>query len=360
MAECKRERVVVGMSGGVDSSVAVLLLKRRFNVLGVTLKISSGLRPGSSKRECGNLQALVRAQRTADELDVPLEIVDCSGSFQQRVLHQCWRLFEQGSTPNPCYICNYAVKFAELIRVADRVGARMIATGHYARTGRDAQGRCLLKRGVDPDKEQSYFLAGLTQNILERIIFPLGEMRKDEVRRLAAENALASAALRESQDLCFTGEQGDFADSLCRKFSGSRVCGVFIDEEGRVLRHHTGIHRYTIGQRRGLNFATGSRVKITAIDPRSGAITVSADERAARSSCCKASAFTWHCNRPRVGTTLDAQVRYRQHPIRAVITAIENDSVELHFETPVLGVTPGQALVLYSGDCVVGSGFITP
>ncbi len=359
MGECKRESVVVGISGGVDSSVAALLLRRRFNVLGVTLKIHSGLTPGSSERECGNLQALERAQRTADELGVPLEIVDCSESFQQRVLHQCWRLFEQGGTPNPCYICNYAVKFAELIRVADRVGAQMIATGHYARTGRDAQGRCLLKRGVDPDKEQSYFLAGLTQNILERILFPLGEMRKEEVRRLAAENALASAVLRESQDLCFTGEPGDFADSLCRRFSGNRVCGVFIDEDGRVLRHHTGIHRYTIGQRRGLDFATGRRVKITAIDPLSGTITVSADERAACSSSCKASAFTWRCDKPGAGTALDAQVRYRQHPTRAVITAAGDDSVELRFETPVLGVTPGQALVLYSGDCVVGSGIIT-
>ena len=355
----KEAKVVVGMSGGVDSSLTAMLLKQEYQVIGATLKLHGISLTNSNMQACGNEQALDRAKKTAEELDIPLHVIDCSEKFLNKTLKQCWKSFEEGNTPNPCHICNAAVKFTELLKTADKFGAAKIATGHYARIISDNKKRPILKRGIDLNKDQSYFLSGLSSEILSRTLFPLGEMKKDEVRKLADFHNLSSVKLKESQDLCFTGPEGHFSNALFNKFKGRSVPGVFVDENGTILGRHDGIHQYTIGQRRGLGFATGSRVKIISIDPCSGVIVVSNKKEAACSRNCKATSFKWSREPMKPGGAVIAQVRYRQTPAEAVITEVDEQSISISFDKPVFGVTPGQVLVLYKDDCIQGSGVIS-
>jgi tRNA-uridine 2-sulfurtransferase len=353
-----REKIIIGMSGGVDSSLAAMLLKTDYEVVGVTLNFTDRARPEPEARACGNALAVERAGRSAAEAGIELLVVDCSARFREETLHQCRLLFERGCTPNPCHICNARVKFIELMHAAERIGAALIATGHYARIVRDDQGHPFLHRGVDRDKDQSYFLSGVPPEILARTLFPLGSMLKSETRTLADLYNLSSVRQKESQDLCFTGKTQHFSESLCGEDAGAATPGLFIDEHGNTLGAHNGIHRYTVGQRKGLGFAAGKRVRITAIDPVTGAITVSAQREAACSLRCKALPFNWRLNPLRPGESVEAQVRYRQSPAAAAVVKCEGDLLEIEFATPVFGVTPGQILVLYRDERVLGSGVI--
>jgi tRNA-specific 2-thiouridylase len=256
--------------------------------------------------------------------------------------------------------CNADVRFDELLAVGRTLGAELVATGHYARLELDARERPLLLRGVDPNKDQTYFLHAIAPETLRHVRFPLGGMTKPEVRALAQASGLANAGRAESQDVCFAGPEGHFAEFLRQQFRGRATPGVFVDEAGRVLRTHAGIHSFTIGQRRGLGFATGERVKVIAIDPVTGTITVSDRPEAACAAACHAEAFRWHREPLAAGDRALAQVRYRQKAVAAAIEAIEDDgrTVRVRFEEPVFGVTPGQALVLYGGDLVLGGGRI--
>ena len=353
------KRIIVGMSGGVDSTLSALLLRRNYDVVGVTLKLHNSLSADDNNASCGNAKSLERAQRAADEIDIPLIIIDCSKSFHDQTLTQCWDLLKNGCTPNPCHICNANVKFRELLKAAESLNADLIATGHYAQIYTDSSGRKVLKRGADYDKDQSYFLSGLTPEILARTVFPLGAMKKSAVKQIAAEYGLSSVHLRESQDLCFAVNSSSFAETLFTKFNGKAITGSFMDEQGHILAPHNGIHQYTIGQRRGLGFATGKRVKITDINIETGNITVSHSNAAACSDNCKARSFIWHSQPLVPGTRVEAQVRYRQKAVTAMIVDSTATTVELTFDTPVFGVTPGQILVLYIDDCVQGCGVIT-
>lgn len=347
------------MSGGVDSSLTAMLLKQDYDVLGVVLKLHDNPLDGFDTQACENMTTLDRAKRAAEEIEIPLHVLECSGVFLNNTLKRCWAAFEQGDTPNPCHICNATVKFPSLLKAAEEFGADKIATGHYARIIFDEKGRAILKRGVDFNKDQSYFLSGLSSEILSRILLPLGGLKKEMVRKLAERHDLSSVKLKESQDLCFAGQEGHFSNALFKKFNGKRIAGVFVDEKGVVLGRHDGIHQYTIGQRRGLGFATGSRVKIISIDPTGGVIVVSDKQEAACNKNCTAAPFQWSLDALQPGDTIMAQVRYRQTPVGAVITHADEQSISINFEEPVFGVTPGQILVLYRDDCVQGSGVIT-
>lgn len=355
----RKSNIIVGMSGGVDSSLTAMLLKQKYKVVGVILKLHNNMVDGFTTQACGNEKALDRAKKAAEEVNVPLHVIDCSECFFNKTLKTCWIAFEQGNTPNPCHICNSVVKFTELLKAADKFGAKKIATGHYAQISSDQKNRPVLKRGADTNKDQSYFLSGLSQEILSRTMFPLGGMRKEEVRKLADLYNLSSVKLKESQDLCFTGPEGHFSNALFNRFSGKRISGVFLNESGTVLGRHNGIHQYTIGQRRGLGFATGSRVKIISINPSNGIIVVSDKKEAACSETCRATSFKWSREPMNSGDTVTAQVRYRQTPTEAVITHTERESISISFDKPVFGVTPGQVLVLYKDNCVQGSGIIS-
>jgi len=355
-------RIVVGLSGGIDSAVTALLLQQQgFEVIGVTLRLRACGDTDNQQKSCCGPDAAGMAGSVADQLGIRHYVVDCREHFEREVLRPCWDAFERGATPNPCVRCNADVRFDELLAVARKLGAELVATGHYARIEFDRQNRPLLLRGVDPNKDQTYFLHGIEPEMLRHVRFPLGGMTKPDVRALAQANGLVNAQRAESQDVCFAGPEGHFAEFLRRQFHGRATPGVFVDETGRVLGRHEGIHQFTIGQRRGLGFATGERVKIIAIDPDTGTITVSDRAEAACAPLCRAEAFHWHREPLAAGDRALAQVRYRQRAVSAVIesTADEGRSLRVRFDEPVFGVTPGQSLVLYDGDLVLGGGRIT-
>lgn len=352
---------MVGLSGGIDSAVCALVLKEQgFDVIGVTLRLRSCGDTDSQQKSCCGPDAAGMAGSVAAQLGIRHYVVDCRERFEREVLRPCWEAFEAGATPNPCVRCNADVRFDELLAIGRKLGADLVATGHYARLEFDALGRPLLLRGVDPNKDQTYFLHALAPQTLRHMRFPLGGMTKPEVRALAQAKGLVNAERAESQDVCFAGPEGHFAEFLRRQFHGRATPGVFVDEAGRVLGRHAGIHQFTIGQRRGLGFATGERVKIIAIDPGTGTITVSDRAEAACSETCRAEAFGWHRGPLAAGDRAMAQVRYRQKAVAAVIEAISGDgrALQVRFAEPVFGVTPGQALVLYDGDAVLGGGII--
>ena len=354
-------RIVVGLSGGIDSSVCALRLKEQgYEVIGVTLRLRACGDADSQQKSCCGPDAAGMAGSVAAQLGIRHYVVDCREHFEKDVLRPCWDDFEAGSTPNPCVRCNAAVRFDELLRIGRNLGAELVATGHYARLPFDAQERPLLMRGVDPNKDQTYFLHAIAPETLRHVRFPLGAMTKPEVRVIAQANGLVNAKRAESQDVCFAGPEGHFAEFLRRQFHGRATPGVFVDEAGRVLGRHTGIHQFTIGQRRGLGFATGERVKVIAIDPVTGAIIVSERPEAACCSTCHAEAFRWHREPLVAGDRAMAQVRYRQKAVAATIETIGDEGRTMHvrFDEPVFGVTPGQALVLYDGDLVLGGGAI--
>jgi len=346
-----RPRIAVGLSGGIDSAVTALLLKEQgYEVIAVTLRLKA----------CGDEETVALAAAVAAQLGIRHEAPDCRTRFEAAVMRPCWEAFERGETPNPCVLCNAAMKFGAMLDIARTLGADLIATGHYARLEFDARGRPLLRRGLDPNKDQTYFLHAVSPETLRHVRFPLGGLTKPDVRAIAAAHGLVNAKSAESQDICFAGTDGHFAEQLRQQFHGRAIPGVFVDEDGKVLGHHDGIHQYTIGQRRGLGFATGERVKIVAIDPATGTITVSGRPEAACSSTCRAEAFRWHREPLAAGDRASAQVRYRQKAAAATLAAVEDGgrTVSVRFAEPVFGVTAGQSLVLYDGDLVLGGGRI--
>lgn len=345
-------RIVVGLSGGIDSTVAALLLKQQgYEVLGVTLLLQT----------CGGADIAAQAAAAAEQVGVSHRVIDCRQRFEQDVLRACWSDFESGATPNPCVRCNALIRFDEMLSAGRALGAEQLATGHYARLQLDAQGRPLLRRGLDPNKDQTYFLHAIAPATLRHVRFPLGDLTKPDVRRIAQANGLKNAASPESQDVCFAGPEGHFSELLCQQFRGRVTPGVLVDEAGKVLGRHAGIHRFTIGQRRGLGIATGERVKVVAIDPATGTVTVSERPEAACANACRAEAFLWHRDPLAAGGRALAQVRYRQRAVPATLESVEDGgaAVRVRFDEPVFGVTPGQSLVLYDGDLVLGGGRIT-
>ncbi|MDY5955467.1 MAG: tRNA 2-thiouridine(34) synthase MnmA [Kiritimatiellia bacterium] len=338
--------VVLGLSGGVDSAVAALRLRSEGReVVGVTLRMHdlSG---------CGG-DASEAARRVADRVGIRHLVVDCRDGFRREVLLRCWEAYDGGRTPNPCVFCNAKVKFAALAGVADELGAGYIATGHYAqlRGGR-------IVRGVDERKDQSYFLWALPRAVRERLLFPLGSWIKGGVRAAAREAGLANAEAPESQDVCFSDGTTPFAELLRRTVGGRVREGLFVDDEGRALGPHKGVHLCTIGQRKGLGIALGARARVVSIDACSGRIGLSTNPRATAAVGAVAEGWIWQEAEPGRDVALTAQTRYRQRPIPVASWACSEGRMEVRFAQPADVITPGQSLVLYAGDEVVGGGFV--
>jgi len=351
-------KIAVGLSGGVDSTVCSLLLRDQgYEVVGVTL-LMQAKKDDQEKKACGGSDSIAVAAAVAEQLGIQHIVVDCRVPFEREVIRPCWDTFSRGATPNPCIQCNPRIKFASLVRCAQEQSCAHVATGHYARIAYDEQHRPVIRRGADKDKDQSYFLYGLSADVRQMVQFPLGDMTKPEVRVLAQHYGLVNAARAESQDVCFSIEDGHIAEQLRKKYNGKAIPGTIVDESGKVLGHHDGIHQYTIGQRRGLGVATGERAKIVSIDATTGTIVLSSRPDAVYGTTCKARAFYWHRETPAIGTVMMAQVRYRQKPVAATLETTEGNTIGVRFSEPVFGITPGQSLVLYEGDCVLGGGVI--
>jgi tRNA-uridine 2-sulfurtransferase len=362
--------VAVAMSGGVDSStVAAVLLQQGRPVVGLTMQLWNQRRlpelqgNGPAQHRCCSLDDVYDAKRVAQHLDFPHYVVNFEEQFEQRVIRPFVEQYLAGRTPIACTNCNTDVKFEPLLRMAQQIGAERLATGHYARIRCDeTSGRYQLLRARDDSKDQSYFLWGLTQEQLSRSEFPLGELTKDEVRALARRVNLPVAEKPESMELCFVpnGNYVQFIHAYSRE-SGKPLNdqeGEIVTEDGAVIGRHTGVHQYTIGQRKGLGFAAGKPVYVLAIDPEKNRVIVGDDD-----SLCTTSLEIENVNwisvaEPSAPLRAQVKIRHKHEPAAAMVEALPNLRARITFGVAQRAVTPGQAAVIYDGDVVLAGGWI--
>ena len=346
--------VLVLMSGGVDSGVAAALLRERgFKVIGVTMRqitSSDGIVATSGCCSYGDMRD---AKRVAWSLEIDHYTLDTEKAFRQRVIQPFLDDYIAGRTPNPCVSCNRDVRFDEAFEMADQLGADLVATGHYARLDHDGStGRPVLKRAVDRSKDQSYFLYGIREEFLRRMLLPIGDYPKTEVREMAGRYDLPIASKPDSQDICFTLE-GNVHDFLASRGSDSE--GKIVDTNGKTLGTHRGVSHYTVGQRQGLGLADGPWY-VMALDPDTNRVIAGRREELAQ-QCVRAG----HVNllgELQVGDHLDGMIRSQMSPRPCQVESVDDETLTVHFDEPLYGVAPGQSLVLYCGDAVVGGGII--
>ena len=349
------------MSGGVDSSVAAALLAEQgHDVIGLSMQLYD-----ASSREdgrlafgsCCTLDDLHDARRVAAAINIPHYILNFERQFDEQVVSNFVREYAAGRTPLPCAHCNSDLKFATLADRARGFGADAVATGHYARVEHDpGSGRSVLRRGVDPAKDQSYFLFSLTQDQLARAVFPVGDRRKDAVRDYARRRRLPVADKPDSQEICFVPDH-DYAAFVAERVPQAARTGAIVDGEGHVIGRHAGIHRFTVGQRKGLGLSTPAPMYVLALRPAEQQVVVgpkAALERAALT----ASKVNWMLGAPARPRRVLAQIRHRHHPAPATVVALDGERAEVVFDAPQVAITPGQAVVFYDGDVVAGGGWI--
>lgn len=351
-------RVVLAMSGGVDSSVAAWLLKQQgHDVLGLFMR--TGVEhhddgaPAHKKGCCSALDAS-DARRVADRLDIPFYALDFERDFE-KIIDYFADEYLAGRTPNPCVVCNTWLKFGKLWSYARQLRADAIATGHYARVIGGANGP-ELHRGVDPEKDQSYVLHGIASEMLPRLLFPLGEYRKDQVRTLAREARLGVSEKPDSVEICFV-PNGDHAEVIRKRRPDLATAGRIVDTKGSTLAEHDGIEQFTIGQRKGLGFAAGSRRYVLRILPSDNTVVVG-DREELLAPGLQMSRVNWLLDPPPHTLRCEVKIRYRHAPAPARVRAMPGDAAQVLFDQPQSAVTPGQAAVFYDGTRVLGGGWI--
>lgn len=346
------------MSGGVDSSAAALLLKRRgFACAGCTMKLYESEDAGTS-RTCCSLDDVEDARAAAFRLGIPYYVFNFKDAFRAAVMEKFAAAYENGLTPNPCIDCNRYLKFGKLLDRAKVLGFTYLATGHYARIERQG-GRYVLKKALDISKDQSYFLYGMTQDQLAHTLFPLGELRKAQVRQIARDAGLLNAEKPDSQDICFV-PNGDYAAAVERVSGRASVPGDFVDAAGNVLGTHRGIIHYTVGQRRGLGVYAPERLYVRAVSAKDNTVTLGAKDTLLR-AWIGAGAFHWISGEAPEGSfRCGVKLRSTQRELPATIFPIGKAKVYMVFDEPQPSPAPGQAAVLYDGDTVLGGGVILP
>lgn len=357
-----QKRIVVAMSGGVDSSLtAYLLLQEGYEVIGITMRIWSSQESGRTERYpygCCGVVDVEDARRVAQRLDIPFYVINLEKDFNEQVVDYFCREYLQGRTPNPCIVCNEKLKFGRLWEKAQSLEAQIIATGHYTRVEYDEnKQRYLLRKGVDAKKDQSYVLFSLSQDQLSRIRFPLGNLHKDRVRKIARDLGMKVSDKIESQEICFVRER-DYRCFLQRRLGKRIESGLIVDRQGRVLGTHIGISTFTIGQRRGLGVSAGYPLYVIDIDPTSNRVIVGSEKETFLDRCV-ASRVNWIAVKSLTEPQrVEAKIRYNHPGAEAIVDPIAEDRVVVRFNSPQKAVTPGQAVVFYHGDLVLGGGWI--
>jgi len=347
------------MSGGVDSSVAAaLLVEEGHEVIGLSMQLYDQSDGQASFGSCCSIDDLHDARRVAAAIRIPHYIVNFEQQFADHVISNFVHEYSSGRTPLPCAHCNSDLKFASLVDRAEGLGADAVATGHYAQVVQDSTSRFLLKRGADRSKDQSYFLFALTQDQLARARFPVGNRRKDAVRDFARVHGLPVADKPDSQEICFIPND-DYARFVAAHAPEPRG-GVITDEDGGVLGTHDGIHRFTVGQRKGLGLSrspTGAPMYVLALRPAERQVIVG-PRRALERTTMSVSTVNWIQAEPSTPRSAAVQIRHRHTPAPATIRSLGGARAEVVFDTPQIAITPGQAAVFYDGDVVVGGGWI--
>ena len=341
-------KIVLAMSGGVDSSVAAAMLQRAgHEVTGLFMRhgVTSGENACSSPRDEADAAAV------AEKLGIPFHVVSFESEFQKVVAYFV-ETYLAGRTPNPCAVCNAKIKFGKIVEFADTLGAEFIATGHYARIGVSE-----LRMGVDAGKDQSYVLFGIRRELLPRLMFPVGEFRKAEIRQIAEEIGLSVAKKRDSQEICFVPDK-DHAKFIEEYTACRQPAGEFITTDGKIVGSHEGLAKYTIGQRKGLGLAFGSPRYVVRLEPETNRVVLGMYEELAQSSLEAADA-NWLIPPPTEPFSCEVKIRYRTPAVAATVFPGEDGSTfRVEFASPIHGIAPGQAAVCYQGERLLGGGFI--
>jgi tRNA-uridine 2-sulfurtransferase len=353
-------RIAVAMSGGVDSSVAAaLLVEQGHEVIGLSMQLYDQRVGDIAFGSCCSLDDLHDARRVAHRLGMPHYLVNFQSHFHAQVVTNFIDEYVAGRTPIPCTRCNSEVKFATLLERVRGLDAEGLATGHYVRVSVDPAGRRELRRGVDTGKDQSYFLFSLTQAQLAHAVFPVGDMTKADVRAFAAARGLAVADKPDSHEICFVPDH-DHASFIDRQTgTGAPPHGTVVDQSGQVLGHHDGIHHYTVGQRKGLRLSAGVPLYVVRIDADRDEVVVG-PRHALEQTACAVTEVNWIAGAPPAAPLrADVQIRHRHPAAPATVVPREGAGADILFDAPQSAITPGQAAVFYTGDVVLGGGWIT-
>ena len=353
-------KVAVAMSGGVDSSAAAALLKKEgHNVIGITMRLHD--EPVVDNNRCSDSRqpdAIRQSKAVADKLGITHVVADFRDIFTERIINDFCREYSVGRTPNPCVRCNQYIKFGALMEKARELEADYLATGHYARIEQDnATGKFILKKGTDRQKDQSYFLCRLNQEQLSHTMFPVGDMTKEKVKKTAEELNLPVIDRPESQEICFIPDN-DYSRFLEEYKPESISPGPILNRQGDTIGRHTGLHRYTIGQRKGLGIAAAEPLYVTAIEPETNAVIAGSKDQTYGDELT-ATDVSWTAGTPpEYPVTVKARIRYRHPEAEAVVTPLDSSSVHVKFTEPQMAITPGQTIVFYDGENVIGGGTI--
>lgn len=342
--------VAIAMSGGIDSLVSAFLLKNK-GVPAFGIHFTTGFEPPGDHFHASDVSAL------SDQVGFPVHVVDLSRKFKTDVVDYFVRAYRSGTTPNPCLVCNPAIKFDALFEAARELGADRLATGHYARVFEDSDGLFHLLKGSDRKKDQSYFLSFLSQKHLSRACFPLGDMTKSEVKRLAAENGLSPVSADESQDVCFIHDK-EYADFLSSYAGIEPKPGPVVTTGGEHLGRHDGLHLFTVGQRRGINCPSTEPYYVVRLSPLSNTLVVGRKHEL-ESEACIVESPRWIGSAPKLPFSASVRLRYRHHAVPATVTDGGDGKLSVSFGSPQNAPTPGQGAVFYNEDEVLGAGIIS-
>lgn len=349
------------MSGGVDSSVtAAILVEKGFEVIGITMRLGSqdSYDQDSTRPACCSIESVEDARRVASQLNIPFYAVNYEAIFREEVVDYFCEEYSSGRTPNPCIICNQKLKFGKLLQLAFELGAEYVATGHYVRISQDTStGRHILRKGIDSRKDQSYALFSLTQEQLKHALFPLGEYTKTQVREMARQRLLKVAERPESQELCFIFDD-NYNRFLHDKMSERLKPGQILDTSGKIVGQHKGIQFYTVGQRKGLGGNLGKAMYVVKIDPSTNTIVIGSKDDLMVNKLTASGANFISIPKLTEPIKVKAKIRYADSGTEGIAYPLDGDRFEVIFDRPCMAVTPGQAVVLYNGDLVIGGGWI--